>query len=456
MKQIFCLLFLITQLHSAFGQIEQIALRGEKVTSIIIINDGSSSKFSFAGTKSNGFFMHSFNDDDTTWINGFFRSSYISTLFSKPHITTLPVILNRIYFCFIPDSIHQHLIYFNDFPIGSSINPGDNGLNKNEISSVISMAMLQPLDFVPTQILYCCAGNNFIYIWKDSVWEKSWNGNEPASINVLYSNGQTIWAGGTDSSKTNSLLFLKYTFPDTSWTEIHPSIGTALTCYSIAGSYSNPQVMYAGINGEVIKSMDGGLNWDTTSLKVNGVDFTSIVVNPLNSKQVFAGGKDKNNLYVLYKSDDEGLNWEYLMSTYQNCSTRCLISGINTMTGAVVNNEFIILIGTDGDGIFKYSDNPSSVEQELENMNDKYFLYQNYPNPFNPSTRIKFYLLENAVVKLQVFDILGNEIKTLVNEFKSKGSHTINFDGSKLPSGIYFYRLRANEFASTGKMILLK
>ena len=97
-----------------------------------------------------------------------------------------------------------------------------------------------------------------------------------------------------------------------------------------------------------------------------------------------------------------------------------------------------------------------------------YALYQNYPNPFNPTTTIKFTIPSNVkremsnslpaygVVTLKIYDVLGNEIATLVNEEKPAGSYEVEFDGTNLTSGIYFYQLRAGEFIQTKKMLLLK
>ncbi len=87
---------------------------------------------------------------------------------------------------------------------------------------------------------------------------------------------------------------------------------------------------------------------------------------------------------------------------------------------------------------------------------DKFMLYQNYPNPFNPSTIIKYELAQESKVKLQVFDILGNEIKTLVNENQKAGSYEVNFNAQKMASGIYFYRLTANDFTDAKRMLLIK
>lgn len=86
----------------------------------------------------------------------------------------------------------------------------------------------------------------------------------------------------------------------------------------------------------------------------------------------------------------------------------------------------------------------------------QYFLAHNYPNPFNPITTIKYQIPELSFVTLKVYDVLGNEIATLVNEEKTVGNYQVDFDASSLSSGIYFYRLQAGEFVETKKMILIK
>ncbi|UCH65292.1 MAG: T9SS type A sorting domain-containing protein [Ignavibacterium sp.] len=85
-----------------------------------------------------------------------------------------------------------------------------------------------------------------------------------------------------------------------------------------------------------------------------------------------------------------------------------------------------------------------------------FFLSQNYPNPFNPLTRIQYTVNNTKFVTLKVYDVLGGEIATLINEEKSAGEYKIEFDGAGLSSGIYFYRLQAGSFVETKKMVLLK
>ena len=83
-------------------------------------------------------------------------------------------------------------------------------------------------------------------------------------------------------------------------------------------------------------------------------------------------------------------------------------------------------------------------------------IYQNYPNPFNPVTKIKFEIPKLLIASLRVYDILGNEIETLVNQESSIGSYEVEFDGAGLASGFYFVRLNAGNFTATKKMVLTK
>ena len=95
------------------------------------------------------------------------------------------------------------------------------------------------------------------------------------------------------------------------------------------------------------------------------------------------------------------------------------------------------------------------VENEV-NLPLEYAIKQNYPNPFNPTSTINYSIPKNSFVTLKVFDLLGSEIATLVNNLQPQGNYDIEFDGNQLTSGIYFYRLQAGEFVETKKMVLIK
>jgi hypothetical protein len=108
-------------------------------------------------------------------------------------------------------------------------------------------------------------------------------------------------------------------------------------------------------------------------------------------------------------------------------------------------------------GAYEYADRgPAEVDPINNGLPTEFSLYQNYPNPFNPSTSIQYAVSSKQFVSLKVYDVLGNEIATLVSEEKPAGSYEIMFNAANLPSGVYFYRLQANEFVQVNKMILLK
>ena len=87
---------------------------------------------------------------------------------------------------------------------------------------------------------------------------------------------------------------------------------------------------------------------------------------------------------------------------------------------------------------------------------NNYSLSQNYPNPFNPVTQIKFDIAKQGFVTLKIYDVLGREMSKLVSEVKSPGSYIVDFDGTKLSSGVYFYKLESGTFNDVKRMVLIK
>jgi hypothetical protein len=107
-----------------------------------------------------------------------------------------------------------------------------------------------------------------------------------------------------------------------------------------------------------------------------------------------------------------------------------------------------------GIDLFAFTVGPASVRDERVPI--LFQVFQNYPNPFNPSTKISWQVPVGSWQTLKIYDVLGNEVATLVDEYKSAGSYEIKWDASKYPSGIYFYQLNSGSYTETKKMILLK
>ena len=113
--------------------------------------------------------------------------------------------------------------------------------------------------------------------------------------------------------------------------------------------------------------------------------------------------------------------------------------------------------GIGGGGLFAYSGCSGTLTGVGNNESQlTYNLSQNYPNPFNPVTKISYSLPKSGIITLKVYDILGKEVATLVNELKNAGNYSVDFNASSFPSGIYFYKLESNGFNDVKKMILVK
>lgn len=87
---------------------------------------------------------------------------------------------------------------------------------------------------------------------------------------------------------------------------------------------------------------------------------------------------------------------------------------------------------------------------------NEYILYQNYPNPFNPSTKIGWQMPEAGYITIIIYDVLGNRVKNLVNEYKQPGRYEIDFNASDLSSGVYFYQIQTGNFWESNKMMIVK
>ena len=181
----------------------------------------------------------------------------------------------------------------------------------------------------------------------------------------------------------------------------------------------------------------------------------------LSSEDFMAGNK-----YYIYSLEGGSDNGEFSPSVYVNETAPSNAAG-----GPIDDLEEISAWAyTIGDGakfisparsvqyiLIEPGSTPLDIDgREVAQNIETFYLYQNYPNPFNPTTNFEFRLADLGLVSLKVIDVLGREVKTLVNEVKSPGSYKVTFDASSLASGIYFYELRTEKFYSIKKLILMK
>ncbi|MEJ5261317.1 MAG: T9SS type A sorting domain-containing protein [Ignavibacterium sp.] len=209
------------------------------------------------------------------------------------------------------------------------------------------------------------------------------------------------------------------------------------------GAFTTPRtflsinnIVFSGSSAGIYRSLNEGLSFDSvgiSALPLSVVSFAS------DGNRVYAGFTRSNDFFVWY-SDDLGNTWNVFDHEFQ-----------------FLNNIYVydnkIWAGTNN-GLWYKKLNPNSVEPILNIKEFK--LHQNFPNPFNPKTIISWQSPTDAWQSLKIYDVLGNEVKTLVNEFKPAGKYEVEFVSNGLASGIYFYTLRVGNFTETKKMILLE
>ncbi len=219
------------------------------------------------------------------------------------------------------------------------------------------------------------------------------------------------------------------------------------------------------ING----TYSGKLNYEFNSNSSGEIVLTnskSISSNPSGEQQFgyWIFGDLSNNYLEFSLSDDslksniafaDSLNWTGWK--FKMINIPALSSSANTFYYSLSLKQN--LNGAGSGAIYlddaQYSSDFTPVENEMIQPAE-YSLYQNYPNPFNPVTIIKYQIPNSGFVTIKVYDVLGREVSVLVNEEKKAGSYNVNFDGSNLSSGIYFYTLITEKYVSTKKLVLLK
>lgn len=202
--------------------------------------------------------------------------------------------------------------------------------------------------------------------------------------------------------------------------------------------------------GHIYKTVNGGDNWNLVYTdhrgEINGARF-------VNSSTGFAVGTlDPTALNQIpsriLKSTNIGSNW-FIDTLFNQIYGLASLYFTDPNTGYVVGGNGVILKTTTGGNLMGIVPIGKEIPREFS-------LAQNFPNPFNPLTTIKFDIPKESNITITVFDILGKEVETLVNENVKAGEYKVSWDAGRYASGVYFYRLEAGEFITTKKMVVIK
>ena len=322
--------------------------------------------------------------------------------------------------------------------IRKTTNAGINWIAANVSAPVIAIM------FADQNTGYALGSRSTIFKTTDS--GLSWNvtGVPSTWLNGLFVlDANTVMAVGSHSGPILQAFVAKTTNGGLNWISNDYNWGSAGNSVYFTNSQTGYVACgYAGYGGRVFKTTDFGENW-TYQLLANQYSLNTIQFFDMNTGMI--SGNNGN----AYKTTNAGLVWSplYAVTDYHFFTMHC--PDPNT---CYYGGWYDIMMKTSMGGILLGNENSSII------FPSDFSLSQNYPNPFNPSTKIRFSISGTSVAQtfLSVYDLLGREIATLVNEELKPGTYEVNWDASNYPSGVYFYRLTTETFYETRKMVLIR
>jgi photosystem II stability/assembly factor-like uncharacterized protein len=219
-------------------------------------------------------------------------------------------------------------------------------------------------------------------------------------------------------------------------------VNTLSGCDYLRISFLNEDIGYSvGACSYISKTTNGGDSWNPVNLNLPSYYPVLSAVSIINPNKVFTCGS-----WGLYNTNNGGINWSLAQIPYASYRQ---ISFPDSLTGYITGEAGRIYKTTTGGAT-------TSIEPINSNIPKHSSLSQNHPNPFNPITKIKFDIPKQSNAKIIIYDLLGQEITTLVNEQLKPGSYEVDWNGSNFASGVYFYSLVTDEFVETKRMVLIK
>ncbi len=275
----------------------------------------------------------------------------------------------------------------------------------------------------------------------------SLDGNPAIAMEISFQTSDKVYVATAPSGTSRGNIF-KTTNGGTNWINITNSLPDRFPSDLSVDPFDD-NIVYLTFfgfgSGHIFKSTDSGNNWIDINDNLPDIPTPSVIVDPNNTNHIYVGTD-----IGVFVSTNGGGSWQDF-----NDGLPDVVQAMD-LNYTIANK--VIRVMTHGNGAYerKFLSQVVSVANEQPNTVTNFKLEQNYPNPFNPITNLIIKISEGGFVSLKVYDILGNEIETLINKEIPAGTHKVEFDGTGLPSGTYFYRLESGSFSETRKMVLLK
>lgn len=206
-----------------------------------------------------------------------------------------------------------------------------------------------------------------------------------------------------------------------------------------------------GISGNsiILRTTDGGTNWISSSIPVSFTACSFREIFMIDSKVGWLVGSYNGGPSYIIKTTDGGDTWIDQTPDPEN-------EYIGFESISMLDEFHGYMVGFEGKFYETTNGGVTGIAENITSTAHQFFLNQNYPNPFNPSTTIKYSIPKKSFISLKVYDILGKEITSLINEVKSPGNYTVEYNAGNLPSGIYFYKIAADGYTAAKKMVIIK
>jgi hypothetical protein len=310
---------------------------------------------------------------------------------------------------------------------GSNWLPANSGLGS---SIVWTLARIDSYLFAGTY-----AAGIFVSTTLGDNWAPVNTGLNSIYVNALLANGHDLYAGTWGGGVFRSSDYGAH------WTDVNTGL-TDRYVWSFTANANGANVFAGTDTGGVYVTTNRGASWSPVN---NGLSDSTVYVLLTNGSQLYAGTWGTG----VFVSTNNGINWASRSFGLDSLA-------LYDLSLAVADSN--VFVGTSGRGVWRRSlMDILSVDQTVNPaLPTAFSLEQNYPNPFNPTTSIKFQVQSSTLVTLKVFDLLGRQAATLVNEQKSAGKYLVQWNAKNFASGVYFYRLTAGSFSATRKLVLLR
>jgi len=255
--------------------------------------------------------------------------------------------------------------------------------------------------------------------------------------NAACFNGQQVWFPpvGDANFQYSSNMGANWSTQTISLSQIAATWFNSSTLGIAGGATASPGLLI---------TTNSGTNWTTLTQTFVG---TTAVAGITGASTSWWVAKQDSTIYF---SSNNGTNWALQYTRPYTTSAGVFYHMTKSRAGAT-----IWAVRSDG-GISRYGQPILGITPISNEIPSSFSLNQNYPNPFNPVTKISFDIPKSGLVTLKVYDVVGKEVATLVNDVKNPGNYIVNFNASALSSGVYFYKLESNGFSAVKKMMLIK